>query len=105
MKHMIFVAGLAFALAMPVHAEDKKESNPPVKVDLKKAKIEKPDPAKAKEAEKAQKAKPANKDAKKAPVKKAEAVKCDLKKDPKCKDVIRKPKTKEEREAEKAAKK
>jgi len=34
-----------------------------------------------------------------------EHVHCDVKKDPKCQNVIRKPKTKEEREAEKAAKK
>lgn len=44
-----------------------------------------------------------------APAKKAEAPKtptvhCDLKKDPKCKDVTKKPLTKEEREAKKKAK-
>ena len=52
-------------------------------------------------------AEPAKEPAKKAaPAKKAEtlAVHCDLKKDPKCKDVTKKPMTKEEREAKKKAK-
>lgn len=106
MKHMIFVAGLAFALAMPVHAQTNKEDNPPVKVDPKKIQIQRPDAAKAREAEKEanKKVAPKKTDPNAPPVKKAEAVKCDIKKDPKCQNVIRKPKTKEEREAEKAAK-
>ena len=103
MKNIIFVAGLALALALPVQAQEK---NPPVAVDTKKVKIERPDAAKAKEAEKEanKKVPPKKTDPKAPPVKKAEAVKCDIKKDPKCQNVIRKPKTKEEREAEKAAK-
>jgi hypothetical protein len=56
-------------------------------------------------------AEPAKEPVKKAPAKKAEtkkeavpAVHCDIKKDPKCKDVVKKPLTKEEREAKKKAK-
>jgi Skp family chaperone for outer membrane proteins len=103
MKNIIFVVGLALALASPLQAQEK---SPPVSVDPKKIQIERPDAAKAKQAEKdANKKVPPKKTDKNAPpVKKAEAVKCDIKKDPKCQNVVRKPKTKEEREAEKAAK-
>lgn len=106
MKHMIFLAGLALAVAMPIQAQDKKPADPPVAVDTKKIKIERPDAAKAREAEKEanKKAPPKKADPNAPPVKKAEPVKCDVKKDPKCESVVRKPKTKEEREAEKAAK-
>ena len=41
---------------------------------------------------------------KKTAAKGPEHVKCDIKKDPKCKDVVKKPLTKEEREAKKKAK-
>jgi len=105
---MIFVAGLAFVLSAPVHAQEKKEASPPVAVDTKKIKIERPDAAKAREAEKEANKKPAppkKGDPKAPPPKPVEHVHCDVKKDPKCQNVIRKPKTKEEREAEKAAKK
>ncbi len=110
MKHVIFVAGLALALSYPVQAQEKKpaEKTPPVAVDTKKVKIERPDAEKAKQAEKDANKKPApakKGDPKAPPPKPAEHVKCDVKKDPKCQNVIRKPKTKEEREAEKAAKK
>lgn len=106
MKQLFLAAGLALAVAMPVYAQDKKEENPPVKVDIKKIQIERPDAAKAREAEKEanKKVPPKKTDPNAPPVKKAEPVKCDIKKDPKCENVIRKPKTKEEREAEKAAK-
>lgn len=102
MKQLFLVAGLALALAFPVQAKD--EKNPPVAVDLKKTKIERPDAEKAKQAEKEANAKkaPAKKGEPKKPAPKpADKVHCDIKKDPKCQNVIRKPKTKEEREAEK----
>ena len=94
------------APAVVAQAATKESATPPVKVDPKKIQIQRPDAAKAREAEKEanKKVAPKKKDPNAPPVKKAEAVKCDLKKDPKCQNVIRKPKTKEEREAEKAAK-
>ncbi len=89
MKHMIFVAGLALALSYPAQAAE------PMK------KMERPDISKTEPAKK----EPAKKDTKKTPPPKpAEKVHCDLKKDPKCKDVAKKPLTKEEREAKKKAK-
>ena len=110
MKHIIFVAGLALALSYPVQAQEKKDAqkNPPVAVDTKKMKIERPDAEKAKQAEKDANKKPApakKGDPKAPPPKPAEKVHCDVKKDPKCQNVIRKPKSKEEREAEKSAEK
>ena len=85
MNKLIFVAGLALALALSfsVQAADTKPA------DKK--------PAVTKPADK----KPA---AKKPAAKGPKHVKCDIKKDPKCKSVVKKPLTKEEREAKKKAK-
>ncbi len=69
MTNIFLIAGISLALSFPVYAQDKKEANPPVKVDLKNVKIEKPDAKKAKEAEKAPQPKSDKKDTKSAPVK------------------------------------
>jgi hypothetical protein len=87
MNKLIFVAGIALALSFSVQAADTKP-------------VEKK-PAVTKPAEK----KPAPKKAETKPAAKGpEHVHCDIKKDPKCKDVVKKPLTKEEREAKKKAK-
>jgi hypothetical protein len=83
MNKLLFVAGLALALSFSAQAADTKPTE-------KKPAVTKP--AVTKPAEK--------KPAAKGP----EHVKCDIKKDPKCKDVVKKPLTKEEREAKKKAK-
>jgi len=82
MNKLIFVAGLALALSFSAQAADTKPAE-------KKPAVTKPAPKKAE-------AKPAAKG--------PEHVHCDIKKDPKCKDVVKKPLTKEEREAKKKAK-
>jgi hypothetical protein len=78
MNKLIFVAGLALSLSFSAQAADTKPTEKK--------------PAVTKSAEK--------KPAAKGP----EHVHCDIKKDPKCKDVVKKPLTKEEREAKKKAK-
>lgn len=83
MNKLIFVAGLALALSFSAQAADTKPAE-------KKPAVTKPAPKK--EA------------AKKPAAKGPEHVHCDIKKDPKCKDVVKKPLTKEEREAKKKAK-
>jgi hypothetical protein len=76
-----FILAISLALAVPAFAAE------PAKEPAKKA-------APAKKAE----------TAKKPEAPKTPEVHCDLKKDPKCKDVTKKPLTKEEREAKKKAK-
>lgn len=71
-----FILAISLALAVPAFAAEPAKKEP------------------------AKKAAPA----KKAEAPKTPAVHCDLKKDPKCKDVTKKPLTKEEREAKKKAK-
>jgi len=93
MNKLIFVAGLALALSFSAQAADTKPTE-------KKPAVTKP--ADKKPADK----KPADKKPieKKPAAKGPEHVHCDIKKDPKCKDVVKKPLTKEEREAKKKAK-
>jgi RalA-binding protein 1 len=93
MNKLIFVAGLALALSFSAQAADTKPTE-------KKPAVTKP--AEKKPADK----KPADKKPveKKPAAKGPEHVHCDIKKDPKCKDVVKKPLTKEEREAKKKAK-
>ena len=88
MNKLIFVAGLALALSFSAQAADTKPTEKK--------------PAVTKPADK----KPADKKPieKKPAAKGPEHVHCDIKKDPKCKDVVKKPLTKEEREAKKKAK-
>ena len=88
MNKLIFVAGLALALSFSAQAADTKPTE-------KKPAVTKP--ADKKPADK----KPVEK---KPAAKGPEHVHCDIKKDPKCKDVVKKPLTKEEREAKKKAK-
>lgn len=98
MNKLIFVAGLALALSFSAQAADTKptEKKPAVTKPAEKK------PADKKPADK----KPADKKPveKKPAAKGPEHVHCDIKKDPKCKDVVKKPLTKEEREAKKKAK-
>lgn len=83
MNKLIFVAGLALALSFSAQAADTKptEKKPAVTKPADKKPVEKKPAAKG-----------------------PEHVHCDIKKDPKCKDVVKKPLTKEEREAKKKAK-
>ena len=93
MNKLIFVAGLALALSFSAQAADTKPTE-------KKPAVTKPADKKPADKKPVEKKPVEKKPAAKGP----EHVHCDIKKDPKCKDVVKKPLTKEEREAKKKAK-